>query len=49
MERTYKSWRDWDKPSLQKEYTEEEGGGASGSFSPGPEEPEGTGGDGRGR
>ena len=23
MERTYKSWRDWDKPSLQKEYTEE--------------------------
>ena len=23
MERTYKSWRDWDKPSLQKEYTQE--------------------------
>ena len=23
MERTYRSWQDWDKPSLQKEYTEE--------------------------
>ena len=23
MERTYKSWREWEKPSLQREYTEE--------------------------
>ena len=23
MERTYKSWKEWEKPSLQKEYTEE--------------------------
>ena len=23
MERTYRSWKEWDKPSLQKEYTEE--------------------------